>query len=189
VNKHIDLVSTFTKIAEGGSYRVFEAVFDDKTAVIARLPYPCTLPRSFGIASEVATMQFLRLHDIPVPQLYAWSTTAENAVGSAYIIMAKVEGQELEHTWYDMSVSERMKMVEKIVKIEQRLFQIRLPANGSIYHKTFLDSQEGINQVPVTTIDTVGNAFSLGPSSEYLWWYGRRDEMAVNRGPCQSDEN
>jgi hypothetical protein len=185
VNKHIDSVSTFTKIAEGGSYRVFEAVFDDNITVIARLPYPCTLPRSFGIASEVATMQFLRLHNVPVPQIYAWSSSAENAVGSPYIIMAKVEGRELQHTWYDMSVSERMSVVEQIVKIEQRLFQIQLPANGSIYHKTFLDSQEGIDQVPITTVDASENAFSVGPSSEYLWWYRRRNEMAVNRGPCQ----
>lgn len=115
VNKQIDCVSTFSKIAEGGSYRVFEAVFDDKTAVIARLPYPCTLPLAFGIASEVATMQFLRMHGLPIPQLYAWAPSVENVVGSAYMIMAKVEGQELENTWYEMSVSERMNMMEKIV--------------------------------------------------------------------------
>jgi aminoglycoside phosphotransferase (APT) family kinase protein len=124
VNRQIDCVSTFSKIAEGGAYRVFEAAFEDKTAVIARLPYPCTLPPSFGIASEVATMQFLRLHGVPVPQLYAWASSAENALGSAYTIMVKVEGKELEHTWYEMSVSEEMSMIEKVVQIEQRLFQI-----------------------------------------------------------------
>jgi hypothetical protein len=186
VNKQIDAVSTFSKIAEGGSYRIFEAVFEDKTTAIARLPYPCTLPQSFGIASEVATMQFLRLHGIPIPQLYAWASSAENAVGSAYMIMAKVEGQELEHIWYGMSVSERMTMMEKIVEMEQRLFQIQLPASGSIYHKIFLDSQEGIDQVPIETAYTGENEFSIGPSNEYLWWYGHRDVMPVNRGPCQS---
>lgn len=186
VNRQIDSVSTFSKIAEGGSYRVFEAVFDDKTAVIARLPYPCTLPPSFGIASEVATMQFLRLHGVPVPQLYAWAPSAENAVGSAYMIMAKAEGQELEHTWYKMSVSERMNMMENVVQIEERLFQIQLPACGSIYHKTFLDSQEGIDQVPIVTADTDENEFSIGPSNEYLWWYACRDELGVKCGPCQS---
>ncbi|KAG9683763.1 hypothetical protein KCU95_g13446, partial [Aureobasidium melanogenum] len=189
VNRQIDCVSTFSKIAEGGSYRIFEAVFDDKTAAIARLPYPCTLPPSFGIASEVATMQFLRLHGVPVPQLYAWAPSAENAVGSAYIIMAKVEGQELEHTWYDMSVSERMNMIEKVVQIERRLFQIQLPASGSIYHRTFLDSQQGVDQVPITTADTDENEFSIGPSNEYLWWYARRDEVAVNRGPWLQSED
>ncbi|KAK5999991.1 hypothetical protein QM012_005079 [Aureobasidium pullulans] len=30
--------------------------------------------------------------------------------------------------------------------------------------------------------------FSIGPSSEYLWWYGRRDEIAVNRGPWLKSE-
>ncbi|KAK5999990.1 hypothetical protein QM012_005078 [Aureobasidium pullulans] len=88
VNKQIGSVSTFTKIAEGGSYRIFEVVFNDKTSAIARLPYPCTLPQSFGIASEVATIQFLRRQGIAVPQVYAWTSSMENAVGSAYIIMA-----------------------------------------------------------------------------------------------------
>jgi hypothetical protein len=36
--------------------------------------------------------------------------------------MAKLEGQELEHTWYNMLVLERMNVVEQIVKIKQRLF-------------------------------------------------------------------
>ena len=51
----------FTKIAEGGSYRIFEATFRDGLKVIARLPYPSTIPREFGVASEVATMEFLRI--------------------------------------------------------------------------------------------------------------------------------
>jgi len=67
VDKAIESILGFSKIAEGGSYRIFEAVFEDGLAVIARLPYPCTIPRTFGIASEVATMQFLRQHGIPIP--------------------------------------------------------------------------------------------------------------------------
>ena len=131
-NRQIDCVSTFPKVAEGGAYRVSEAVFDDKTAVIARLPYLCTLPPSFGIASEVATMQLIQLHGVPVLQLYSWASSEENALGSAYTIMVK-GGNGLEHTWYGMSVSERMSMIEKVAQIEQRLFQIQRPARGSIY--------------------------------------------------------
>ncbi|KAF1828916.1 hypothetical protein BDW02DRAFT_462923, partial [Decorospora gaudefroyi] len=54
-------LTTLTKIAEGGSYRIFEATFKDGTQVIIRIPYPCTLPLESGIASEVATMEYLRL--------------------------------------------------------------------------------------------------------------------------------
>jgi hypothetical protein len=72
VAKSVGLSSTdiilFTKIAEGGSYRIFEVTFRDGFKVIARLPYPSTIPRRYGVASEVATMEFLRLYGVPFPR-------------------------------------------------------------------------------------------------------------------------
>jgi hypothetical protein len=79
-----------TKIAEGGSYRIFEATFRDGLKVIARLPYPCTIPRKYGVANEVATMEFLRIHGIPIPKILDWSSSASNQLGSEYIIMERV---------------------------------------------------------------------------------------------------
>ena len=29
------------------------------------------------------------------------------------------------------------------------------------------------------------NRFCIGPSTEYLWWYQKRDELSANRGPCE----
>ena len=183
VNKPYDSILKFSKIAEGGSYRVFEAVFRDGLPVIARLPYPCTVPRSFGVASEVATMEFLRVQGIPVPQIFDWSSSTTNSVGSEYIITTRVEGQELEHTWYTMDLKERMSMVEKIVDLESKLFQIQLPANGSLYHTSFLESQ-GMTKIPFRSADTNVDKFCIGLSTEYLWWYRGREELAVNRGLC-----
>lgn len=189
VERSPDSILKFSKIAEGGSYRVFEAVFADGFAVIARLPYPCTVPRSFGIASEVATMQFMRLHDIPVPQVYAWASSATNAVGSAYIIMAKADGQELEHAWYTMTVHERMNVMESIVDMEKKLFQIRLPASGSLYHTSFLEAQKGVAKIPLDTATAKVGEFCIGPSTEYLWWYSGRDALVVKRGPWNHTED
>ncbi|KAF2124611.1 hypothetical protein P153DRAFT_253903, partial [Dothidotthia symphoricarpi CBS 119687] len=61
VGRSTDDITTFAKIAEGGSYRIFEATFQDRMDVIVRLPYPSTVPREYGIVSEVATMEYLRL--------------------------------------------------------------------------------------------------------------------------------
>lgn len=148
VKRSSDSILKFSKIAEGSSYRVFEAVFGDGFAVIARLPYPCTVPRSFGIASEVATMQFLRLHDIPVPQVYDWASSARNAVGSEYIIMAKAEGQELEHTWYTMTVQERMNVMEKIVDMKKRLFQIPSLRLAVFTTRLFWEPKKALSKYP-----------------------------------------
>lgn len=88
-----------TKLAEGGSYRIFEATFRDGLKTIARLPYPCTIPRRYGIASEVATMELLRIHVIPVPKVLDWDASSSNQLGSEYMIMERVPGRELADTW------------------------------------------------------------------------------------------
>jgi aminoglycoside phosphotransferase (APT) family kinase protein len=114
VGQRADDIKFFTKIAEGGSYRVFEATFHDGLKTIARLPYPCSIPRRYGTASEVATMEFLRLHGVPTPRVFGWSDTSANSVGSEYIIMERVSGKELEETWFTMSLKERMAVIERL---------------------------------------------------------------------------
>ncbi|KLJ06606.1 hypothetical protein EMPG_17887 [Blastomyces silverae] len=39
----------FTKLAEGGPYRVFGVLFKSQRNVIVRLPYPCTVPSIYGV--------------------------------------------------------------------------------------------------------------------------------------------
>jgi hypothetical protein len=189
VAKSVGLSSTdivlVTKIVEGGSYRIFEATFRDESKVIARLPYPCSIPRKYGIASEVATMEFLRIHGIPIPKILDWSSSASNPLGSEYIIMERVSGRELADTWDTMTFQERMAVVKKIVDIERLLFGIRFPASGSIFFKNSLDPDvERIDMPDDKSLKDVG-AFCIGPSTEYLWWYQKRNELAANGGPCE----
>ncbi|KAH8685456.1 phosphotransferase family protein [Tricladium varicosporioides] len=181
-------ITIFTKIAEGGSYRIFQATFRDSTKVIARLPYPCTIPHKLGIASEVATMEFLRLHGIPIPRVLDWSSSTTNAIRSEYIIMEQVPGKELEDSWYTMGVKQRMNMMEKIINIERKLFAIKFPASGSIFYKDSLGPE--INTVSMATDNSTVDVakFCIGPSTEYLWWYRQRNSLFVNRGPWPKSE-
>jgi len=48
-------------------------------SLVARIPHPATAPKGFAVASEVATMDFLRFHGIPVPKVYAYSATSDIA--------------------------------------------------------------------------------------------------------------
>ncbi|OJD22272.1 hypothetical protein ACJ73_06381 [Blastomyces percursus] len=183
VGQSTDNITCFTKVAEGGSYRIFEATFQDGLKVIARLPYPSTVPRVYGTASEVATMEFLRLHGVSIPKVFDWNSSTSNQVGCEYIIMEKVPGKELEHTWYTMTLQERMGVVEKIVDIEKILFAIQLPASGSLYFKSSLGAN--IKKVDMPPDFGLGerDKFCIGPSTELPWWYQKRDELPVNRGP------
>ncbi|KAL9105601.1 MAG: hypothetical protein Q9227_009259 [Pyrenula ochraceoflavens] len=186
VDRNDNDIDKILKIAEGGSYRVFEITFRDGFQVITRLPYASTRPKTRGIASEVATMKFLKLHGCPVPSVYDWSSSASNAVGVEYMIMEKVQGIELQDLWYSMSVKERMNIVGNIVDLERKLFEIPFPASGSIY---FQDTKavEDSNKIPIHTSMTQ-DQFCMGPSTEYLWSHQERDNTTANQGAWKSSE-
>ncbi|KAI4109352.1 MAG: hypothetical protein LQ339_001852 [Xanthoria mediterranea] len=78
INKREDDVVSIRKLAEGGHKRTFTLTMQDGLEVIARIPYPKTVPKKYAIASEVATMDFVRLHGLPVPRVYDYSITTQN---------------------------------------------------------------------------------------------------------------
>lgn len=98
------------------------------------------------------------------------------------MIMEKAQGTELQNTWYSMEVEQRMDVIGKIVDLEKSLFELRLPASGSIYYKN--DPNIKTETVDIVS-DIAPNTFSVGPSTEYLWWYQKRDQLAINHGPCK----
>jgi len=53
--------ASMIKLAEGGYNKVFRLVMNDGKAVIARLPNPNAGPPFYTTASEVATMEFVRI--------------------------------------------------------------------------------------------------------------------------------
>lgn len=173
-------ITTFFKLAEGGFNRIFQANFRDGKSVIARLPYPSTEPEHYAVASEAATLGYLRLHGFCTPEVYAWCSTRENPVGAEYIIMEKLDGTPLGDIWYSMTPKVQHKVIRQIVEWETRLMSLNFPACGSIYYHKDLPSEK--------TIPLPGQqdaAFCVGPIAHYSWWRGERRTMHVDRGPCK----
>lgn len=75
------------KLAEGGFNRTFLITMRCGFRMVARIPYPATIPKNFAVASEVATMAFLRSSGLPIPEVYGYSPTPNNAAGTEYIFM------------------------------------------------------------------------------------------------------
>ena len=70
-----------------------------------RLLYPSTIPRKYGVASEVAKTEFLRIPGVPLPKAFDRNSSASNEIGPEYIIMERVQGRELADTWYTITCS------------------------------------------------------------------------------------
>ncbi|KAL8992780.1 MAG: hypothetical protein Q9188_007499, partial [Gyalolechia gomerana] len=141
-------VASLSKLAEGGFNRTFTITMRDGLELIARLPYPITVPKRYATASEVATIQFAEHHGFPVPKIYDYSTTAANPVGAEYVIMEKVSGKPLRTRWHSLTLDDKCKVLDQLVQVEAALFSIELPASGSIYHKTDLDPETTTVAIP-----------------------------------------
>lgn len=169
MNRHQDDMQSIRKLAEGGFNRVFELTMRDGFQVIARLPYPSTRPKSLATASEVATIDLARSHGIPTPLIYGYSADADNPVGAEYILMEKLSGRCLGDIWFDLSDPDRVNLLGEMVSIEAKLFDISLPAYGSVYYEKDLPS--GMGRVQLKELHS---KLCVGPDVSYKHWSGAR---------------
>ena len=99
VNQSPDDVVSLSKLAEGGFNRTFIITLRDGRQMIARIPYPITVPKYYTVASEVATIEYLRSSGLPAPEIYGYSPDSDNVAGSAHILMEFVQDSELSEVW------------------------------------------------------------------------------------------
>lgn len=183
-NKHGKIVS-IRKLAEGGFNRVFVLKLQDDFELIAKIPYHIAQPSFFATASEAATLTFLRVQGIPVPEVYDYCATAENPVGTEYILMEKAVGVCLASKWEHLEDLDIRRIAHSFVELEQKLFQLRFSTIGSLYFKT--DIAPSL-QAPLYTEEhaTEATQFCIGPIADYMFWYGRRARLQLNRGPWKT---
>ncbi|WEW59933.1 hypothetical protein PRK78_005415 [Emydomyces testavorans] len=150
---------------------------------VARIPYPVTEPKRLLVASEVATLDFLRSHNIPVPKIYGYSPVADNAAGTEYIFMELVRGHNLGDIWLQLGEKARIVVLTKLVELESRLFALQFPANGSLYYPEDLEAEMDRVDVPAGAHFEGRRRFCVGPETTLKLWYGRRRNLRVRRGP------
>ncbi|KAF7589600.1 hypothetical protein BBP40_004060 [Aspergillus hancockii] len=170
------------KLAEGGFNKVFLLKANDGREVIARIPTPIAGPPRYTTASEVATMNFLRvILGHPVPKVLAYSISSDNPVGAEYIIMERVHGESLSSKWLALKAEEVKNIMKQLADIEQKLFSFRFPGYGSLYHARDI---EGQTRIPIGVED-----FCIGPVAARQFWHGERCQMDLDRGPWLLSED
>ncbi|KAF7794383.1 hypothetical protein EIP86_005517 [Pleurotus ostreatoroseus] len=176
-------IDTFVKLAEGGFNRTFLITMRDGFKMVARIPYPVTVPKFYAFASEVATMRFLRASGLPVPEVYDYSPSPDNAARTEYIFMQFIRGTKLSDILLDLQKPDIDSVLRQLVQLESRMMSIPFPAGGSIYYTKDLKKMAGSTSTPLDN-----DAFCIGPDVRLHMWYGRRSQLHVNRGPYESPE-
>ncbi|KAN0082432.1 Protein kinase-like domain containing protein [Tylopilus felleus] len=136
-------IDTFVKLAEGGFNRTFLITMHGGFEMVARIPYPVTVPKFYAIASEVATMRFLRSSGLPVPEVYDYSPSSDNAAKTEYIFMEFVRGTKLSDVWLELEEPDIVSVLRQLVQFESRMMSIPFPAGGSLYYTNDLEKVPG----------------------------------------------
>jgi hypothetical protein len=184
VSRNPEDVLSIHKLGEGAANRAFTVEFRDGFKLVARIPYPVTEPRQLVVASEAATMTFLHSNGIPVPEIYGYSTSADNPAETEYIFMEYSQGRDLGAVWADMDEQNRLRFVNSLVDLERRIFNLRFPASGSLYFSRDLPPAAGKSAVNLSDTRSLAS-LCLGPSTSLPLWYGKRGGLHVDRGPCK----
>ena len=174
-------IDTFVKLAEGGFNRTFLITMRDGFEMIARIPYPVTVPKYYAVASEVATMDFLRSSGLPTPQVYGYSPVEDNAAQTEYIFMEFMKGAILSGVWPQLEGPAIASIMRQVVQLESQMMSLSFTAGGSLYYTSDLLKVAGKATVPLED-----GRFCIGPDTRVHMWYGRRSQLDVDRGPCMS---
>ncbi|KAJ5573995.1 serine/threonine protein kinase [Penicillium hispanicum] len=187
VAKHVGhgKVKSIVKLSEGGFNRVLLATMEDDFKAIVKIPYWISVPKTYATASEVATLTFLRSKGVPVPEVYGWSSTTDNTVGVEYIIMEHASGVGADTRWFDTTKYQKKAIVTGIVDMERKLFNLPFASVGSLYFKTDLPSrlQAPLYQPGTPDAEKDSETYCIGPIADYMFWYGQRANLDLDRGP------
>ncbi|KAI2739974.1 hypothetical protein DTO013E5_10189 [Penicillium roqueforti] len=188
-----DSCISITKLAEGGYNKVFRLIMNDGKRVLARIPNPNAGPEFYSTASEVATMELARdFLQIPVPRVFDWSATSNNAVGSEYIIMEEASGTQLGLIWNQLSPDKKLSIMREIVTIESKMLAVSFSHFGSIYFAS--DAVESAVPALLTSESSselkerVYKKFSIGPTVDRSFWNKERSSMQISRGPWRTPQ-
>jgi hypothetical protein len=170
----------FSKLGEGGFNRTFLVTMRDGFQMVARVPYGFP-PLYLTVASEVATMDLLHSSGIPVPKVYGYSPGPDNAAKTEYIFMEYVRGTSLDDVWLKIvhEPEEARPFQEQLAEVEAKVMKLAFPAGGSIYYPRDLEGL--VKRKPIPLEDS---RFCVGPDVSSTYWYGRRSQLDVDRGPC-----
>jgi len=155
---------------------------------VARIPFPVTEPKALLIGSEVATMDYLRSHGLPIPRVFGYSTITDNPAGTEYIFMELVQGTSLGNVWFDLSEQQQTTIITNLVQLESKLLALKFPAGGSLYYSD--DLPDKYPRIPLenettSTVEDSKRQFCIGPDTSFRLWFGKRLTLDVERGPCK----
>ncbi|KAG9298812.1 hypothetical protein G9A89_015833 [Geosiphon pyriformis] len=161
--------TTLQKLGENDFHETYLLTMDDSTEYIARIAFP-EYPK-WKTESEVGVMKYVKekASNIPVPTIFHWESSAENPVGTEFIIMERLPGVALSQVWDSLSLQNRKEILLQVIEIQCTLKNLSFPKIGGI----FLD-------------DKSSDGFKIGQAVEFTFFKEDRYLLSLDRGPFET---
>ena len=88
-------------------------------------------------------MRFLRSSGLPVPEVYDYSPSSDNAAKTEYIFMEFMRGTKLSDMWLKLEEPDIVSVLRQLAQLESRMMSIPFPAGGSLYYTNDLEKVAG----------------------------------------------
>ena len=126
-------------------------------------------------------MALLRSSGLPIPEVYGYSPSSDNAAENEYIFMEFVEGIQLSNIWFSLEEEDITSISRQFAELESKMMSVTFPAGGSLYYTR--DLKEKVVGRP--SIPLEDDRFCVVPDTRLPLWFGRRSQLNVDRGPCK----
>ena len=144
----------------------------------------------FKTASEVATLQFVRKNTaIPVPQIIAFDSSADNELGFEWILMTKLPGVPLKSLWEspDLVWEERVQITRMLALYVKQLTNFKFSLMGNLYPSNRPGFErvawlKDLSSKPRFFPLSDDPEFTIGPLTTFPFFCG--DRIQLQNGRC-----
>ncbi|KAH8100365.1 kinase-like domain-containing protein [Cristinia sonorae] len=177
---------SWQKLGEGAFNKAFLLHFDNNARAVFRIPCPIFGDASKAIASEVATMTYLRerwAHNESLakpPRVLAWDSHYDNPAETPYMILDFVDGVTLNSRWGEIQGQDALDAMESIAYLETTLMRgdHEFSQLGSLYFAE--DVSEELRSRPLyleqdkldPAAQELAARYRIGPIADREWWRG-----------------
>lgn len=91
----------------------------------------------FKTESESATLAYIRTYtSVPVPNVIAYDSSAENSLGFEWILLEKIDGVPLSEAWERMDFDSKSRLSKEMAHALQQLSDLQFREIGNLYFST-----------------------------------------------------
>lgn len=124
-------------LSEGGFHKVYTiTTLNHETkqpkSFVLRVPLPAD--PYFKTESDVATTEIVRhTTSIPVPVIFAYDSSSNNALGFEWILMEKINGKPMYEYWEKMDYDSKVRFTNRVAEWNTQLANVVSKKIGAIY--------------------------------------------------------